>query len=462
MGKSMIIREKIKAVMKDKEDKNLLINIFLAFVVKGLSLIIAVFSTPLYIGYFDNNAVLGVWYTILSILTWISVCDLGLGNGLRNTLTEDLAQKNYKKAKKTIASTYAALAVIMLPVAILGIIGISFVNLNDFFNISIEALDENSLRIATSILLFGIATSFIIKPINNIIYALQKSSINNIIALVTSIIPLVFILCSKFLPIRNKIVTLAIVHISAIFIPLIIATVLVFSRGVMKKIKPRICDIQKDTAKNMFGFGMKFFVAQIFFLLLMSTNELMISKMFSSEDVVQYSIYYKLFTLFGSLSMLALTPLWSKITRDLALNRIGKIKSTIKILYGLSFIAIIIEFLLVPFLQIILDIWLGENSFSVNYITAFSFAYFGGMYVLNTALTTLANGIGEMKTQIIVYGIGALLKVPVTITLKSMVSNWCVVTLYNAIILFAFCLIQTIWLKKWILRKEKSMVTTNA
>ena len=80
MSINKLLKIDLKKVLSDKDERNLLIQIVLAFAVKGLSLIISLFSMPLYIKYFKNDEVLGLWYTILSTLSWIHICDLGLGN----------------------------------------------------------------------------------------------------------------------------------------------------------------------------------------------------------------------------------------------------------------------------------------------------------------------------------------------------------------------------------------------
>ena len=130
----------IKQLLRDKDEKNLFVNILLAFLIKGLAMIISFFSMPLYIKYFGNDSVLGLWYTILSMLTWINLFDLGMGNGLRNRLTEALALGDHKAAKEYISSTYAALTVVILPVMIVICAVIYFVDLNALFNITPDSV----------------------------------------------------------------------------------------------------------------------------------------------------------------------------------------------------------------------------------------------------------------------------------------------------------------------------------
>ena len=52
-------------------NKKLFENIIGAFVVKGGSLIVSVVLLPLYLRFFGDQTVLGIWYTILSILIWV-------------------------------------------------------------------------------------------------------------------------------------------------------------------------------------------------------------------------------------------------------------------------------------------------------------------------------------------------------------------------------------------------------
>ena len=80
-----------------KENKNIINNIIGAFVVRGGSLVISLFTMPAYFTYFQNQEILGLWFTILSVLNWILMFDLGLGNGLRNKLPIALAKEIRRK-----------------------------------------------------------------------------------------------------------------------------------------------------------------------------------------------------------------------------------------------------------------------------------------------------------------------------------------------------------------------------
>lgn len=439
---------KLKSAWAQKDQRNLLINIILAFVIKGAALLVSLFSLPLYIGYFNNNEMLGVWYTVLSLLSWIMVLDFGLGNGLRNRLAESLTLGDTVAAKQYISSTYVALSVIILPILLIGSILLQYADLNAFLNVSSSLISNEALRLSVTILFCGIGVSFVLKIVNAAIYAIQKSYINNLLTLVTSLLPLVYIALFKGESLDQNLYQLSIVHVVAINLPLLVMTIVLFRNPNRRSWAPALKSYEAQTAKQMINFGMKFFFSQIFFMFLMSTNEIIITRYFSVDAVVPYSIYNRLFTAVGSLFMLALTPLWSKVTKDLAERKYRTIQRTNRVLYRIAALAILAEILLVPFSQLMIDLWLGENSIVVDYTTAFIFAAFGGIYILNIVLTTVANGMGALRTQAVIYGISAILKLPVILLLKSYFDSWNVVVLYNCVALLIFCAFQYFWIEK--------------
>ena len=54
----------------DENNRIILKNTGGAFAVKGASLVISFLTTPAFIRYFNNDVLLGVWYTLLSVLIW--------------------------------------------------------------------------------------------------------------------------------------------------------------------------------------------------------------------------------------------------------------------------------------------------------------------------------------------------------------------------------------------------------
>ena len=448
MNLGLIVKNNIKKILSDKDERNLVIQVALAFLVKGFSLIVSFFSMPLYIKYFNNDEVLGLWYTILSMIAWLQICDLGLGNGLRNRLTEALAIGDIRQAKEYISSTYAALICLILPIISVLLVVIQFVDLNTFFNIDQAVISAEAMTVSISMLLCGVCLSFVLKTIHGVFYAIQKSSYNNVLSLITSVLPLFYVGFVKSGNMEQNLLALTVVHVLAINLPMLLATLVLFCGKRMRAVAPTIKSCKVKTAQGMLGFGLQFFGAQITFTLLISTNEIVITRYFSAADVVPYSIYLRLFTLVGSLFMLALTPLWSKITKDFALKRYRRIRATNRALYAITLLAVVAEFLMATCAQFVVNIWLGDEAINISTITALVFAFYGSVYICNVVLTTVANGVGDLKTQIVWYSIFVMSKIPVLNVFAGRGASWDIVILYNAVALLIFCIFQVIWLEK--------------
>ena len=387
-------------------DFKLLINVCLTFILKGASLLIAFFSTPLYIKYFNNDAVLGFWYTILSILNFINIFDLGLGNGLRNHLTISYEKNEQDKTKKVISSAYFMVGIIAVILFIVGIVICYFVNGNKIFNISEEDISYLTMKKSIMLLIITLLLNFFFKLINSILYAIQLPFLNNFVYLITSLITFLYVLFAKSNPnIEVNLIRFSIVNLIAMNLPLVVISFVVFCTK-LKNFKPSIKYIDKNVCKDMMQLSLSFFFAQLSFMLLVSSNEIFISRLYSPDCVVEYNIYYRIFTIFGSLVVLALGPIWSYITKLLVNKDFVKIKKYNLLLHLTVPITLIIQLLIILCLKFVFNLWLNENAPIINYMYAFIFAIYGTVYVYNCVVTTIANSFGKVLSQIIFYSIG--------------------------------------------------------
>ena len=93
----------------DGRSKKMYKNTAAMMFIKSASILISLMSVPIMLHHV-NRADYGVLLTLTSIVHWVGMMDVGLGNGLRNTLPGMLAKGDLQGAKKVISSSYAALA----------------------------------------------------------------------------------------------------------------------------------------------------------------------------------------------------------------------------------------------------------------------------------------------------------------------------------------------------------------
>ena len=427
-----------------ENDKIVYKNVVGAFLVKGCALFVTLFTLPSYIKFFNNDEVLGLWFTILSLLNWILNFDLGIGNGLRNHLSTALSQNNKDDAKRYISSAYISIGTIVVVLSVVFPFITYGTDLNSLLSIDAAIVSPKSLYIAAVIVFVGVMIQFWLKLINSVLYALQKSSVNNFLVLCTNIIILVF---ARFYPSgtnNENIIIMAIVHALAVAVPLLIATMVVFA-GKLKYAIPRIKYFTKAYTKKVLSLGGMFFFVQIAYMIIMSTNEFLITKTVGNADVVDYQAYYKLFSLGSTVFALALTPVWSVITKAKAENNIMWIKNTYKKFFLLGVLVCLCEIAVIIIMKPVMTIWLGEQALpEINYFIGLVFALLGCAMIMNGVFSSIANGIGDLKVQAICFGLGAALKVPLSYAFVNLFGSWIGVVVANFVCMAVYCIAQPI------------------
>lgn len=442
--------DKIKQKLSNASDNDKIVyrNVIGAFIVKGGALFISLFTLPAYIKFFNNEIVLGVWYTILSLLNWILNFDLGIGNGLRNHLSTSLSANDKEATKKYISSAYFSIGVIVLVASLIFPFVIRLFDLNSVFNISTETLSPKSLYISLVIVFIGVMIQFWLKLINSVLYAMQKSSINNFLVLCTNTMVLIVALVYPSGNNDTNVIVMAIVHAIAVALPLLGATIVVFS-GKLRHVVPNIKCVTKTHTKSVLSLGGTFFIIQIAYMIIMSTNEFLITKTAGSAYVVDYQAYYKLYSLGSTVFALALTPIWSVITKAKAENNYSWIRNTYKRFMLLAAVFSVGEFLIIPLMKPLMNIWLGENALqNISIVTGILFAILGCLMIFNSVLSSIANGLGALKIQTICFVVGALAKIPISYVLVKILDSWNGVIIANIICMGIYCILQPLFMKK--------------
>lgn len=427
--------------------KTVAVNAFYAFVIKGFALAIAFFSTPAFIRYFDNNEVLGLWYTLLSILTWFLSFDLGVGNGIRNHLVIAIAEKKRESIRQILASGFASVFGITLILTLIGITLISTANLNSIFNISDSIISAKTLHTSAILVFISIMMRFMLTTVSSIFYALQRSAINNFLALCVSILQLLFILSFHFDNVETALINISWAYMVICNLPVIIAGIWVFFTD-LKDCRPNIRFITKEATKKIMSIGLVFFFCQVFYLVIANTNEFFVSHFWSPTDTADYSFYYRIIMLVSMGVSLALTPTWSMITKAYAEKNYCWLTKLYRSFKLAGYVIIILEFALVPFLQPIMDIWLGNGQITVELPTSIAFACFGAVFLYSSMLSTVVCGLAKMKLQFWCYGIGSILKIVFIVIIARASDDWTWVVWSNVFILLPYCILQQIQLDR--------------
>lgn len=440
---------------------SLLKNIFGSYLIKGLGLLCSVLSMPLYIQYFHNNMILGVWFTMLSVLNWVLILDLGIGNGLRNHLTKAMALDDKDRIRELISSAYGLLGIVTLIIACITLSICHFIPWNKILNISYEILTQQDLERSVQISLIGILCSFFFRIISSILFALQKSAATNLIGLGTQLLILLYLWAAdNDINNANNLCSMSVAFALAPNITLLVSTLWIFIVGELKKYKPRLKYFKFSTAKDVLSLGLIFLSLQILYLLISVTDSWFITKFYSPESSVSYQIYYKAFTFLSTLFMLAMAPLWSAITKAQTEKRFSWILRLQNLLYRLFILLAIGQIIMVFVMPYIFHIWLGKENIGFDYTIAFCFAIYSVVFTWVSIHSTFASGLGLLKIQTICYSLAVVIKLCLILCFHNIFDNWIFVVLSTCIALLPYSFIQPLSLRRHFIILSKNDVAT--
>lgn len=424
-------------------------NVVGSFVVQGAALILALFTLPAYIRFFENQLILGVWFTVLSVISWILNLDLGIGNGLRNRLVVALAKNDRAGARRYISSAYVIALGIVLFLGLSVAVSFRFIDWNGFLGVPTEVIEGGVLAETATIATIGILVQFALRLIVSVLYALQMSAVTGLVNLANSAGMLLVVLTMTSGSNSEKLILLAKASVVSTNLPLLVASVVVFST-ILRDCSPRVGLFDGPLAWDVAKEGGKFFGLQVSYMLIVNTDAFLISRFAGPQYVVDYQIYSRFFFLFSSVFILALAPVWSAVTQAFAQGDLDWIERLYLRMRRMAFAALIGILSLWVSLQWLVDLWLGSNSIVVNMGYSLLFAVLSAEMIWIGVLSSVVNGLGRLRVQLLSYGIGALIKLPVALMATQGLASWVGIILATAIALLPYSILQPIRLNRYL------------
>lgn len=383
-------------------------NIIVSFFVKGWSAIVVLLMVPLtlkMLGAYSN----GVWLTISGILIWIDFMDIGLGNGLRNTLAKYVAIGDNEKARMAVSSTFFILTIIIIPLLLLCCALIHLLDIYNLLGISRNLVPNLSSILTIAVVMTSI--TFILKAIGNLYMGLQLPAISNLIMCLGQTLSLVITLTAYYIGCRSLTYVVFINTLSPLIIWTAFYPYTFFYR--YPQFRPSFRYINKQISYILCSQGIKFFVLQIFSVVLFASVNIIISKLFSPSEVTPYQIVYRYFSLILVIFNIISIPFWNATTDAYYRDDMIWIKNSSRKLDAVvvtSFFVLLVMVLLSGFIY---SIWIG---YEVTIPIELSIAMAAYIFVLIVSLrySYILNGVNALRIQLIFTIFATVVFVPLS------------------------------------------------
>ncbi|MES5169650.1 hypothetical protein ABVC73_15125 [Prevotella melaninogenica] len=370
-------------------------NILYSAILKVIGVITSLLVVTITLNYL-NSELYGVWLTITSILYWFSFFDIGLGNAMRNYLTEAISKGDYKEAQSYLSTTIVALTIMASIIAIVGFILLNLLNLNNVFNTNTISNTElqNVLFVAIGFTLI----LFVLKNIGYVFVALQKYALWDFINTLGNIIGLLIIfLLTKFT--NGKIIYVVFAFTCTPVIIYILAAIPIFRK--YPEFRPTLQSFRKDFLSTIVGKGLGFFLIQITScLIIYGGSNLFITQFCGPESVTTYNIAYKFFNLLAIGYLVFIAPMWNAYTDAYVKQDFNWIDKTFKSALKIWLFTEVVGIIMLIVSQYFYLFWVGK-AIHVPFMVSLSVFLYISFFNLNNCVTYLLNGLNKIYIQII-------------------------------------------------------------
>lgn len=411
---------------------------------KGTSIVAGLVSIPLVAKYLGTER-FGLWLMLSTLLTWISMFDLGVANSLMNSLAIADGQGDQKTAKEAVSSAFGVAFLIAIVLAVGFLILYPLVSWEDVLNVSsLQAKSDARAAIAIGSAFFVI---YILLSIPSRIFrGYQEGYIYQLWSGLGSALSIFALVAA--IQFQASFSTLIATFFGATLLGDIFAAIHLFWFR-KRWLKPSIENVSWSKSKWMFRTGFQFWIAQISSLLIFQTDLVVVAQLFGASAVSSYGVALKLFMLIGSIQSAFVSPLWSAYSEAAArselewITRVFKQSVYLSILWSLS-----LGSLLTIFASKIIRVWINQDELpSQNLILAMFFTCV--LVSISQCIAMLANGLGEINMQVFIGPIAAITNLFLSVILGSFLGISGIAWATGiCVLLFSICFVGTDTLKK--------------
>lgn len=380
--------------------------------------------------YLKNDDLNGLWLTIFSVVSWIYVLDLGIGNSIRNLLQQAVIENNNKRVKSLISTGIVSSTIIFSIVLLFLIPVISYTNWNFVFNISEKIISNKSIILILLMTIIFTMCKVIISLLSIIYNIIQKNHYINLLNLLANILSIIFLGLFYFIQARS----LIFVSIAVTFSPIVVNLIFYYNNFIKKHNKLFEIKMFDITLLNtIYRSGLIFLFLQLFSIVLYTTDSLIISHFLSPQEVSSYQYTLKIFTVITVVFTAILNPFWSLVTSLKYSKNYKELNRQLKkIMYILIFLSLSIICLCFFINKIVFLITGVKNMVPDNLI--YSIAFFTIIQMFCSLFQITLNGLNILKMQLLTFGMGALINIPLSILFLNIIAEESYVVMLASII----------------------------
>lgn len=377
--------------------RRVILSAIASAIAKVLSVATVLISVPLTLHYLGSERY-GMWMTISSLIAMLSFADLGMGNGLLNSIAHAHGQRDVYAIRRFVSSGFAILTVVACLFLIAFALAYPWLAWSRLFNAqSALAQSEAGPTLATFVALF--ALNIPLSIVGRVQTGLQQSFSASLWQCVGSVLALICMLIVIHL--QAGLPWLVAAAFGAQSIAAALNTAHFFGRS-RTDLRPRYHDVSRAAIRRIATTGSMFLILQVVAAVAYASDNLVIAQLLGASAVTEYAVPEKLFSLIAMALAIMLVPLWPAYGEALARGDVQWVRTAFGRSLAIALgVASALSLLLVVCAPKLLSLWLG-HPVNPPMLLLVGLGLWKIIEAGGNAVAVLLNGANVVRVQIIV------------------------------------------------------------
>jgi O-antigen/teichoic acid export membrane protein len=370
---------------------------------KCVALAATLMSIPLALHYLGPER-FGIWSTFSALLVTLQFADLGIGNGIVNTVSTAHGSRDIPAIRGYISSgafvlfILAAILFLTLPLVV------SNVSWGNLFKLQ-DVLARNEVAPAVAAFLACVAIGIPLGVVQRVQIALQQSYIASLWQAAANLFSLLGIALAASFQMSLMWLTLAL--LGAPLIAALANTLYFFGRS-HAHLRPQFRMVTVEASRTIAKTAGSFLIIQVAVAITFTSDTIIIAHVLGASEVANFSIPEKMFSVSTLLLSTILNPLWPAYSEAISRGDSQWVSRTLKrsLILSVSLAGGI------SLLILLMGIWLSNrwvgDSVTLSMSLLLSFAVWKIVEALGTAIGMFLNGAGIIRFQLIICCVMAL------------------------------------------------------
>jgi len=396
----------------NKRTSRLKLSVSLNLILKIINITLSLLLVPVLLVTLGKEKY-GIWVTVFTFIGWLNVFDLGLGEGLKLKLTAAFSLNKIQKINKLIASTYFFIFLVTGFLLLVFILISLLIDWSALLGVNKYVYEINN---SIYILVVFVLLIFIVKIIGTIYASLQLPFVENIIKTLGQFLFLTGLLYLNFTEVKLNLIWVVIFSLAPTFLMYLVYNIYFF-KFKASFLFPKINNICKVTLREVVKPGFSFFIIQLGCIILYSSDNVIILKLFSANEVTNYSIYYKYYSFPFVFYGLFISSHWNAFIDALAKEDFFWIKIKITLFKKLLLLVVLAYVFLYFLEEQVLSFWVGKENIKIDSTISLNMIFYFLISSYTTIYIYIINAYGKLYIQLLGYAIIIIINIPLSIFL---------------------------------------------